>query len=510
MTFGLGINLGIGIGCGNGGGGGGSSTMTLAIAARGQMPITMLGGISSNRTQLKSRLKFLVWTAATEIALVYGNKAIDLTTGELANANSVTIRKVAIEKNGGSFTPITFGGSRSYTLAPGEYDKVSDFATFSVSPGDTLWVRSEADVANLASGAYPIGKLYRDSFNEAIGIENSYSYLPANEIDDIDGTGALAVPTGATAGNQNAFAPVLIIGKVANGSKAVIGFGDSIADGDDDLPSADGSFGGAFLRRAAYNSSLPYTSCARSAMRADVLAGQTSTMMQSLIKYHTDMVVSIGSNDIAGLRTAAQILGDVNTIFGWGSQLVGRKRKIGCSIIQRVATFDLCTTLANQTPATGHNTGEVRDQFNTALAAQVGAQIDKYANTKATVDATASGEPNKWALDTFSTTLAADALTSATTASLTSAPRVEPAILGTFIVLEPGTANASATTNARVLNLSGSGPYTINIGATWLGTSTHLAGSAVGASPAAGSSPGVHPEGPGNAAMAVPVAAAFV
>lgn len=491
--------------------GGDGAPLTLAITARGQMNITMNGGITSNRTQLKGRVKYRVMTASDSIALVYGNKAIDLTTGELANANSVTIRKVAIEKNGGATTPITFGGLRSYTLAPGEYDKVSDYAAISVVPGDIIWVRYEADVANLATGAYPVNKNYRDTFNESGGlIDNNYSYLPANEIDDVDSTGAMAVPSGATAGNQNGFLPVMIVGVVASTARAWIGVpGDSTADADDDLPSSDGSFGGGFLRRGAYTAGVAYTSCARSAMRADVAATQNTDMMLSMVKYHTGGIICIGSNDIAGLRTAAQISADHDTwLTKLKNNLVGPKETAITSVIQRVSTTDFCTSLGNQTVATGHGTGEVRDQLNALNLAKVGGPLlDKYADTKALCDATADGEPNKWKLrTTVNTTLSADVLTTDTTASCVSLP-AEPGIIGEFLVLEPGGANQAVGTNCRVIDLTGSGPYVARIGSTFGGPATHPAGSVVKASPAAGTSPGVHPEGPVNGDMAAAIVA---
>ncbi len=507
----MGMNLGImiGIGSNNGAGGGAPSLVQMNIAARGQMHITMNGGATAPRTRQKYRLRFWVWYASSKVYLYWGNRAMDLSVAEIGNSNSVTVVKAAVEQ-GASFSASTFGGSRNRTLTPGEYGVISS-SNFSVVPG-LAWVRAEVDVV-AGSNTFPIGKIYRDTNNEQGGlIENCYFYDPANEVDDIDSTGALAVPSGATAGNQNPFAPVMLFGEVAPGKIALIGYGlDSIGDGDDALPSSDGSFsgGGAFVRRAAWLAGVPYLSCARSAMRADVMAANSTPMCLDLMKYHSDACDNVASNDTAGLRTAAQILGDRRTIWARDkANLIGRKRVHAINEIQRTDTTNKCLDYANQTPSTGHTTGGVRDQLNAALLADVGVNVDKYVDVKATVDGTADGEPNKWKPDPFTTTLAADALTTASTASLV-AMTAEPAALGMFLILDPGQPNESATTNARVNNVTGSGPYTVNIGSTWLGSSTHLAGATVRSSPAAGSSPGVHPEGPQNEAMAAPLAASI-
>lgn len=497
------MNLGIMIGIGSGNGGGGSgSLITLAIAARGQAPITLTGNtVTSSRTRIKCRLKFRIWTKADQIAFRFYNKAIDLSAGEVVNPNAVDIIKCAVEKNGGSTTPLLFSGGRNYTMAAGEIGKSTDWANVSVNPGDLLWYRGVHNVVDVAS-SFVAGKLYRDTFNEPVGVETSWSYLPANEVDDVDSTGSMTAPSGAQA-NFTPFAPALLIGRVADGSEAIIGIGHSHVDGDDDLPSAEGNFGGGHMRRAAYLLQKPYTSFARSAQRADVVAGGNHDMLNDMLQFHTRAWVHLASNDIAGLRTAAQIIGNLRTIYGWcKSGLAGAKQVTGFSEIQRVSSTDRVITLVNQTPATGHNTGEVRDQLNTLIQGDVGTNIDRYSNIKSAVDATADGEPNKWKLRTFSALLTADATTAATTAIMDQAPE-----LGEFILLEPGTANVSTSTNARVTRVQGTGPYTVSITNAWGGTSTHVTGSAVGASPAAGSSIGVHAEGPGNAAMAQVTAA---
>jgi len=62
----------------------------------------------------------------------------------------------------------------------------------------------------------------------------------------------------------------------------------------------------------------------------------------------------------------------------------------------------------NQTLATGHGTGEVRDQLNALIQGDVGTNIDAYSNIKSAVDATSDGEANQWKLRTFSAVLTAD------------------------------------------------------------------------------------------------------
>ncbi len=493
-----------------GSGGGSPSLVQMNIAARGQMHITMNGGATAPRTRQKYRLRFWIWYASAKTYLYWGNRSMDLSVAEIGNSNSVTVVKAAVEQGAGVSPSVFPGSARNRTLTPGEFGVIS-MSNGAVVPG-LAWVRAEVDVV-AGSNTFPIGKIYRDVNNEQGGlIENCYFYDPANEIDDIDSTGALAVPTGATAGNQNPFAPVMLFGEVSPGKIALIGYGlDSIGDGDDALPSSDGSFsgGGAFVRRAAWLASVPYLSCARSAMRADVMAANSTPMCLDLMKYHSDACDNVASNDTAGLRTAAQILADRRTLWARGkANLIGRKRIHAINEIQRTDTTNKCLDYANQTPSTGHTTGGVRDQLNAALLADVGVNVDKYVDVKATVDGTADGEPNKWKPDPFTTTLAADAATNVSTASLT-AMIAEPAGLGMFLILEPGTGNESTTANARVLNVSGSGPYTVSIGTNWGGSSTHLAGSTVRSSPAAGNSPGVHPEGPQNEAMAQPLAASI-
>lgn len=93
--------------------------------SRGCLPFLPNGPCGSSRNVMVRFKDFVGSGARRNLKLSFNNWYLH-TSGEVNNTNSVTIQSCALEINGIT-VPLTFGGSASRTMAPGEVDVQTDF-----------------------------------------------------------------------------------------------------------------------------------------------------------------------------------------------------------------------------------------------------------------------------------------------------------------------------------------------------------------------------------------------
>ncbi len=425
------------------------------IAQRGQMNLALTAA-SSPKLQLQSRAKFPVIYGSGTFRLLFSNVYLPNSAGP-----AYTINKVSVEQAGVS-TPVTFGGLRTRSVASGEVFE-SDTITGTLVPG-VAWVRVDATVT--VSG-FATSKLYNTTQLETGGtIDQSIIFDPINFIDQIDNTGSLTVPTGGTATQM--LTATIIIGNITSDKRAWLGGCTSIEDGKIDQGSSDGANGGGYLRRAAFKKVVPYASFALTGMAYSQIGATTKPAFVALCKYHSDLLLGGPTNDVF----AGSALTVVKTTMGyfWGAKTLAGStitRIIQGDLFPRVDTTDHCTSFAGQTnDLTGYAAAGVADQWNTFIATAAGTNnIDAVWQVRSffasTTDNHFWGSPGDSAYSFFQTTLAASALSTATTISLAALP---PAT-NMGLILNPGGAQMAPVTGSTLEGIvpyqyTGTGPYT--------------------------------------------------
>jgi len=426
------------------------------ISARGQMNLALTAA-SSPKLEVQARTKHRIIYGTNTLRLLYANVYLPNSAGP-----AYTINKVSIEQAGTS-TPVTFGGLRSRSVSSGEIFE-SDTISVSLTPG-VAWVRIDATVTTSGYASYAICKttqLEQDGV-----VEQCMQFDPANTIDQIDGTGNLSVPTGSVV-NVAAPGPTCLIGNITSDKRAWMGGCTSIEDGKIDTLSSDGSNGGGYLRRAAYKKGVSYASFALTGMAYSQVGSTTKPAFVALCKYHSDLLLGGPTNDVF----AGSALSVVKTSLGyfWGAKTLAGStinRIVQGDLFPRVDTTDHCCTFANQTnDITGYAAAGVADQWNTFIATAAGTNnIDAIWQMRSffasLTDNHFWGSPSDSAYSFFQTTLAASALSTAATISLTNLP--PHTNMG--LILNPGGAQMAPVSGSTLEGIvpyqyTGAGPYT--------------------------------------------------
>lgn len=368
---------------------------------------------------------------------------------ETNGAGAITILQASWEYAGISY-PLYFGGLRSITLNPGDVDICCDWFTCPVTTGTSGYLR----VKWSAASGWVSGE-------QSDGTSTSYQYAPANDIDQVDATGALTAPTGATSAGYP-FTCTGIVVMTSASSRSVIGLGSSLFAGTGDwAPNAinktNGNGAGGFMRRAAYQAALPLALHCVPGRSATNEASGSGALLASMAKYANIAVTELSSNDLAGSRTVAQLQADLQTI--WTRMLAAMpagSRIWHTKILPRCTTTDRGVTLAGQTPLAAFVAGGSRDTMNAWFFTQVGTLLTGVIDIDTPVrDAT---QTDRWAAESFVSTLVNAVTSSQTTAvSITDAPPQ-----WSTLVADPGGANQSSG-YAIVTAFTGTGPVSATL-----------------------------------------------
>lgn len=357
-----------------------------------------------------------------------------------------------------------FSGVDGVTINPAvnPVGALCDELTVSVPANYHRWVAVAFNVAS--SGSYPRSIRYGPS-QSIEGVASSTSVTQKPKLTD-----GSAITVGAF--GANAYAPAYALCRGHDGRPVFLGWGDSLMYGEaetlftQDTP-AWGCFGRGMEDTASSakmfmgNMGVP-----GSGPHAWLTAGRNGEFSAGFttVKKKLDLlalapnvpfthIIDEGGTNSTGqtgwttnFKTTAEsfISGCLNA--EWPGVPIIRS-----TIFPRATTTDGFQTTANQTTAFGAGTNI--DIFNTAVLAGTVVGVSGYVDPATLL--TAPGLPGKWKLDPFSTTLAADYTSGATTIVLTASPPLWEAVL-----LDPDTAGAAGAANNMVHAISGSGPYT--------------------------------------------------
>lgn len=242
---------------------------------------------------------------------------------------------MSVQTVGGRITQIKMGGLALFTVKMGTV-ALTDMQDLDIPTGDGgFYVRlyAERDVGGLG---IPGGRIFS-------GVPTSGQVSPGGANNTMVAGPISASITGA----GTAPSPLAVYGYVPGGSRVVVGIvGDSIAAGQDDLPSA--SLG--FLTRAFGTSGkVPYVKVARGSERALEFGGTPSIgrIRQSLIAGCTHVIHEYGSNDVTSLGAAPT---QAALLVSWKKQARRGPLVYQTTITPKSTSTDNFLTTANQSP----------------------------------------------------------------------------------------------------------------------------------------------------------------
>lgn len=307
----------------------------------------------------------------TECAPVYYNwRTSAQTQGHNNGPNDYTLTAVVAVYNGVAVNCL-FSGATNKLVAAGAGMTPADTLTPDMF-GATVF-SSGAQIFFKAKGTLPSGggSVVRSSnYNNSAGPNNgAYYYNPADTL-DISGPGAS--PTSPPSAVTTIWAPhCWLIGKPANSDQECIFLdGDSFVD----------TYGAP--QTAVADLGLPSWNGGVTASYTEM--GIASTNYQEAMGYCNRAFIWKGTND---LNTAFSSTSITNLTTRAGQMRTkGITRIVVGEMLNRTTTTDDYATVANQTEVSGFTVGGRADQFNTALAAQVGSgstQFNAIAVTKA-------------------------------------------------------------------------------------------------------------------------------
>lgn len=344
------------------------------------------GGGANNYTRSETRLFSVLGCAPVSgLRLAVGNYAVGGGTGEAANANAITVEAAIENPTPAQTWPLTFGGAPSVTLAAGAAGTLSDPLGVDLPALGGVWLRMGVTVTS--------GQVWARGSNPSRSGENSYESTSATS--QIGNTGGLTGGTTSLPG----YAPLAVLGIPQRATPAVIILGDSIAYGVGEASTiGDGLGNRGFAQRGLANVNgcqIPWANEARASDAASV--NQTTNLgwrKRYLWQYASDLLVNLGTNDIAVGNSLATVQGNLINIWQ-GAKRSGLRVHQVLIMPRMKATTDSYATPGGMTPETGFEVGGVRDQLNAWIKAQVATGlIDSFIDVNKYVEDQAN--PSKW------------------------------------------------------------------------------------------------------------------
>lgn len=287
----------------------------LADRGVGRMLNACVGGMTndtsvpaiSGKTTFKGRwIKSLPALPPLDISFCYDNVYTSSSTGGDTQGAAFTITKayanlvdlIGNRLAGTKGAIVYFRGQRAITVAAGAIGVLHDplmpidFGIGMFPPGGNVEYRSISD--GVIGAVRPCsGQTFRP------GSSHSWRALTANVVDDVDGFGIMAIPSGGDA--INVTAPTCFLGRFATYLPSLLMLGDSLFARQNDtggLSNAEVQ-GGGYHKRAAAAAGLPYFNIGTGGRTLQhQLASAYSTSAAFLARF-TDAHIQFGSNDIA-------------------------------------------------------------------------------------------------------------------------------------------------------------------------------------------------------------------
>jgi lysophospholipase L1-like esterase len=296
-------------------------------------------------------LSFLNWTIGTGGVTLVGN--------------SFTIVKASLEKDGGSYTPITFGGSRSKVIAAGDTDIQCDaispsaFSLTKFTRDEKYWLRILVQVP-AAGNVLPKGQGYNGSRGGTFPTWVGYAFDPTENttVPDVDGTGTIGTGNGIFNNNVNPI-PYVVLGRFKTGDPATwLGIGDSIMDTSNDTLTNVGFAG--YFARAMTNDTFTANFVGGmdfgvSGGLAALWSGTNIAKATAYWKYAKYATEEFGTNNFAvSAQSLATMQGQQTTLWTQMLGISGGPTKILRSkLLPRTTSTDTFLTEANQTAVAG-------------------------------------------------------------------------------------------------------------------------------------------------------------
>lgn len=324
------------------------------VAAGGRIPENQVSPAA--KLQCVSRIPIPIGADCRSIRLVFDNWSLGSLGVVADNPTTMTIVKVAVEIDG-TTVPVRFQGSRSYTMAAGQVRLVSDRiypVQFSLQrfEADTLaWFRGSALLPS-GTGRHLTGCIA--TFSDTEGDAFFAYYDPANDVDQVDSTGDMSTPTGATVASSastydvaQGWGPSAVIGEMLNrNAVSLIVVGDSMTTGREDDYASPVLAGLGFIDRAAHPSDGALTNVIP-VMHASKSGGKVSSLkdnsnIPAYFRYATHLVQNGGTNDIGsggGLDDAPTVHAN-RAVINAAARARGVRKVMGTIMTPRNQTTD--------------------------------------------------------------------------------------------------------------------------------------------------------------------------
>lgn len=245
-----------------------------------------------------AQTRHIARATVSSVKLVCSNWYLLVSSGVVSEATSGGTMTVtaSVSKDRVTWTPVTWGGSASASIADGE-DAASDAVSIALSDGDDFWVRMWRSV----SGGFIV---YCENMENTSNFD--ITRVGTSVTDCTDGTSFTNNALGFTGG------PTAILGLTTK--PGVLLIGDSVAYGtggnyDTSTTGDVGKFAPSIGASYGYIMGARATDSA-----ADFVAGATKRI--ALQAYASHVVSDFGRNDLDDGRTAAQIKADITSIAG--------------------------------------------------------------------------------------------------------------------------------------------------------------------------------------------------
>lgn len=361
------------------------------VATRGHVPARSAAVATITCHESRKAVKFGP-QPCTDIRFMMAGFVIDTSAGgEVALANGYTVL-AALEKVSPSVAKVaSLGGKKAIVIEAGAGFVMTDPIGLDMAASEVAQVQYEARAAQAADA------LPSDLYGLVALSSVSLAYRSALSTGQI-GTAGTWSATSRTA-NQNVGCVSAIVGLPQRSFPSVVVLGDSIAEGREDNSTGDAAGNHGYIQRGLYAGgpggvAVPYTTAAVSGEKWSTIAAGGATQRLTLLKYCSHVIVNYGINDIGGGASLATLQSNfttgVTSIKRYGVKVYA------CKLTPRTTSSDSWATLANQTLATGHDVGGIRDQFNAWLDTQVGSTIDGVIDPNPYCE---SGSTGKWVVD---------------------------------------------------------------------------------------------------------------
>lgn len=256
--------------------------------------------VAGSNTLITNRKRQEIYVPATSLILRYANYYINSSLQDVVGANPITVQ-ASIEYPVGTFTRLTFGGSSSKVLQPGDVIN-TDALSINLPKGAVTYIKTTVQCSS--GQTWPSG----------------YLLIPA------DGEGTFPAGTDYTmlAGVLNGdaqygFCPVAVMGEVGSDTTAsVCVFADSKIDSEDDLLRK------AWLARMLDSLKIPYCNFAVKSFRAGLFKLPENrpgiTACATGINF-THLIEGFSANDLQGGATVQGVYDDIIAVHDFARSL---------------------------------------------------------------------------------------------------------------------------------------------------------------------------------------------